>query len=93
MLGLFEKKKSFLGSKVRDSVTGFEGIAVAETTWLNGCVRVTLQPTIDKDGKVPDSVTFDAPQLVIVEAEKVLTGNRESGGPNTTPAQHASPSR
>ena len=33
-----------LGDEVKDTITGFKGIVVARTEWLNGCARVTVQP-------------------------------------------------
>lgn len=56
-----------LGDKVRDRITGVDGIAVGITTWLYGCRRVTIQPQEHKDGKPIDMVTFDEPQLEIVQ--------------------------
>ena len=93
MFGFNKKLNVELGDKVRDKVTGFEGIAVAKTEWLNGCIRVTLQPPISKDGKIPESGTFDEPQLEVIEAGKVNTGSRETGGPAPNPKQHNSPTR
>ena len=58
-----------LGDRVRDIITGFEGIVVAETNWLYGCRRLTVQPeAIDKDGDVVKTGTFDEPQLTLVAA-------------------------
>jgi len=42
------------GSRVRDTVTGFEGIATGRTVWMNGCVRISIEPTELKDGKPMD---------------------------------------
>lgn len=69
-----------LGQEAEDSVTGFKGICVAVTHWLNGCVRVTLQPKMGKDGKCPDAVTFDEPQLKLV-GKGVKVGPQDTGGP------------
>jgi hypothetical protein len=61
-----------LGDRVKDTVTGFEGIAVAKTEWLHGCVRFVVQPqSLDKDGKVQVAETFDEPQLKIIKAAAV----------------------
>lgn len=65
------QNKIELGDKVRDSVSGFEGIAIGRTTWLQGCDRITVQPKVDKDGKPQDAHTFDEPQLIIVAKKKV----------------------
>lgn len=60
-----------LGDKVKDSVTGYEGIAVAKTTWLHGCIRWLVQPPQRKDGSVPDAQAFDDPQLTVVKKHAV----------------------
>jgi hypothetical protein len=43
-----------LGDKVKDRVTGLTGIVIARTDWLNGCIRMTVQPQELKDGKPVD---------------------------------------
>ncbi len=73
-----------LGTKAKDTVTGFEGICVARTEWLNGCVRVMLQPRMGKDGKVPDCQQFDEPQLVET-GKGVAEGRHDTGGPAPLP--------
>lgn len=60
-----------LGSEVKDLVTGFQGIAVARTQFLNGCYRISVQPPMSKEGKVPENETFDEPQLKLVKEGKV----------------------
>lgn len=57
-----------LGDRVKDPISGFSGIAHAITTWLNGCIRVAVQPeTLDKEGKVREDRYFDQGQLVVVK--------------------------
>ena len=74
-------KEIKLGDKVKDSVTGFKGIAIAITEYLNGCERVTLQPVgVDKDGKTYDCETFDLPQVELMVAKKVKR-KTNTGGP------------
>lgn len=87
------ENKVNLGDECEDTVTGFNGVAVAITQWLNGCVRVTLQPRMAKDGKVPESITFDAPQLKVLKAKKVDQGPRNTGGPIPSPEQKKTPKR
>lgn len=71
-----------LGDEVIDSVTGFKGIAIGETTWLYGCKRVIVQPKgLDKDGKIFDTQSFDEPQLILVKQKKVKEGSHFTGGP------------
>jgi hypothetical protein len=59
-----------LGVVVRDKVTGFTGIAENRATFMYGCDRYCVQPKIDKDGKIPDSVMIDEPQLEWVDGEE-----------------------
>ena len=39
-----------LGSKVKDEITGFVGIATARCVYINGCVQFELTPLVLKDG-------------------------------------------
>jgi hypothetical protein len=88
-----EKGRDFtLGAKLRDAVTGFEGVAVSRHEYLNGCVRFTLQGPLDKDGKVPDPVAFDTEQLEEVEPAP-LRETKPAGGPRSEPARPAPPRR
>ncbi len=62
-------KKPALGDTVRHTITKFEGVVVAFTTWLNGCERLSVQPEkMDKDGKPRDTAVFDIQELVVVKA-------------------------
>ncbi len=74
-----------LGSKVKDVVSGFEGIAVAEYNFLYGCSRYCVQPSMDKDGKLPDNQTFDEPQLKVVSKPSVEMTKSLDGVLNTKP--------
>jgi len=83
-----------IGDKVKDIVTGFTGIAVAKTEWLNGCSRFGVQSDVLKDGMPTDTQWFDAPQLELVEADKVRGGKRDTGGPiPSLPQKHKDPTR
>ena len=68
-----------LGSKLRDTVTGLEGMAIAKTEWMNGCWRITLQPAELKDGKPVDSSAFDVEQLELAKASKVAAAKPHGG--------------
>jgi len=60
-----------LGDEVEDIVSGFKGIVVSKHLYLQGCSRISVQQVVDKDGKLPDSHTFDEPQLKCIAAGKV----------------------
>lgn len=68
-----------LGDKVKDKVTGMEGIAVCRTEWVYGCVRFGVQSETLHEGKPIDAVYFDEPQLVVLST-KGKTAPPQSGG-------------
>ncbi len=71
-----------LGSKVKDTVTEFEGIAVVRSVWLWGCIRIGVQPYEIVDGKPIEEVWFDENRLkVITEEKKKQPDPEERGGP------------
>lgn len=77
-----------LGDEVRDKITGFAGIAICRHIYLNGCDRYSVQPKIDKEGKLPEHQTFDAIQLEVLS--KKLESNPETKT-NSTTAKFGSP--
>jgi predicted extracellular nuclease len=82
-----------LGVLCKDIVTGFEGIAIAKTEWLSGCVRFTLQPQdISKEGAPKDSQAFDVEQLVVV-GNGVQIKKQETGGPKPEVSRAKDPVR
>lgn len=81
-----------LGCKVKDKITGFCGIAVGRTVWLNGCVRVGIQvPRVEKDGKIAEAIWLDEDQLQVVDPVSVLEQKSPSGGPMPNPSRRADP--
>lgn len=82
-----------LGDRVKDPLTGFNGIVTAITVWLNGCIRVAVQPEkLDKEGKVREDRYFDQGSLTVVKkgvhkplfltvAEAPVETRRSNGGP------------
>jgi hypothetical protein len=78
-----------LGTVVRDTITGFTGIATSRTEYLNGCVHVQVQPkAVGKDGKPIDSQYFDEQRIELV-SQKGFTPSKlasaTSGGPASEP--------
>ena len=53
-----------LRDKVKDSITGFEGIVVCRAEYLDGCIRVLVQPsTLTSDGAMLKALWIDESQL------------------------------
>ena len=71
-----------LGDEVKDSITGFKGVAVIRHTYLQGCDRISVIGQSTTDLPNPPELSFDEPQLIITKAKKVV-GNRDTtkGGP------------
>jgi len=42
------KEEIKLGDKVKDRVTGYEGIATSKTEFLNGCIQIEVTPRLKK---------------------------------------------
>ena len=75
------------GDIVKDSVTGYMGMVVATTLWLNGCYRYVVQAQkLGENGKPVDDCAFDEHQLVLVKAQR-HTGRHETGGPRPSVSQ------
>jgi len=55
-----------LGKLVEDKVSGFRGIAVSRTTYLQGCDRIAVRPRMCNDGELPELQDFDEPDLIVV---------------------------
>lgn len=78
-------KEFELGQKLRDRVTGVEGIAIAKIIYLNGCVQFDIKPKVDKDGKQVDGAWVDTQQIELVDEgllkkEEALPAPKPTGG-------------
>lgn len=75
-----------LGSRVRDSLTGFEGIATSRTDYLYGCTHIGVTPEkLDKDGKVQASEFFDEQRIEVLKKDSPRVSadsSARSGGPS-----------
>lgn len=60
-----------LGDKMKDVVTGFEGIATGYVRYLTGCHQFLLAPKVKKDGNFMESQWFDESRLTVVAPNEV----------------------
>jgi len=60
-------KKIKIGDKVRDKITGFEGIANAKIEYMYGCTQFEVQPLVDEHGNYQKYQWIDEPQLSLVK--------------------------
>jgi len=68
-----------LGDKVRCKHTGFTGIAVARTEFINGCIQWNVLPKGKDKSKMPEEICIDAQSLELVEP-KPKPQQKRSGG-------------
>ena len=69
-----------LGSRVKDKITEFAGVADARCEFLNGCVQYRVQSKISKDGKVPEPQWIDETQLEIIGKSAIKKIKSDNGG-------------
>lgn len=65
------------GDRVRDVITGLEGVVVGTTDYLYGCRRLVVQPPVDKDGKHVDPVWVDEPQVEVIKEGVVRAESKQ----------------
>ena len=74
-----------LGNKVKDLITGFEGIATGKCIYLNGCVQYLVQPTKLKDGQEVKPKWIDIQQLEFVSKGVAIRQYNTGGGERSHP--------
>lgn len=79
-----------LGMTQTDPISGFTGVVVGRSEYLNGCVRYLLMARkLDNDGK-PQEQWFDEEQLEgCFQGDAFIRKHAPAGGPE----RHAPPSR
>lgn len=76
---MVQVKEFDLGSKLRDVVSGLEGIATGRLEYLNGCVQYLIDPPLDKDGKLQKGMWVDSQQVEKV-GDGIKVAKRSTGG-------------
>lgn len=57
-------KEIALGTPVKDSISGFEGVSIARIVYLNGCIQHEVQALADDGNKMQVNQWIDENQLV-----------------------------
>lgn len=74
-----------LGDRVKDRVTGHEGIVVIRNEHLNGCKQYAVAPELGKDGKMLDTYNIDGEQLEKIDdglnKDKPIKKKQTGGAP------------
>lgn len=69
-----------LGDKVKDKITGFVGIAVARTEYINGCVQYSVIQKVGKDNKMMEDISIDQETLEVIKPKKKKIKKSPTGG-------------
>lgn len=75
-----------LGQRVRDRISGLEGIVIGRMEYLYGCTRIAVQPQDVKDGKPVESTFVDEPQLELLGDEFVADAEMSRPPEGAVPA-------
>lgn len=67
------------GQKVRDSITGFEGVITGHADYISGCEQYLVQPAVDEKGAFVNSLWFDEQRLDFVKEKTVRLVNKKAG--------------
>lgn len=85
-----------LGSKIKDSVTGFKGITTARCVYINGCVQYEITPTALKDGVPQKEYWLDEKRVILIPTKKKISipspKSKYQGGPANHPTKKNPPS-
>ena len=76
-----------LGSRVRDTITGYEGIVTGRSEFLNGCVSICIaRSEVTKDGDVKFE-WFDEQRVKVIERGAFASEptSATAGGPHPIP--------
>lgn len=90
-----QKHLELLGFKVRDVVTGFEGIVETISFDLYGCMQAVVRTAVDDKGNLQDGRWFDLKRLEVIGDAPVMAAPTFEVVPGGTekPAFHSSPVR
>jgi len=85
-MGTIIKTDLEFGKEYEDTITGFKGKCTGIVRHQFGCIRALLQPPIDKDGKHPEGIWLDEPQL-----KDITPKTKKPGGPMPAPKKRKDP--
>ena len=76
------KNQVKLGDLVKDTVTGFKGIAIADITYYNGCRQICIKPKMKKgEVKMGDGEYVDIQQVKVIKSKTQKVERKATGGP------------
>ena len=84
-----------IGAKLRDKVTGFEGVVIGRAEHISGCDTYGIQCQTLKDSVPQDAKWFDEPRLELVDANVLIVDERfdRTGADSVVPSAAKSAGR
>jgi hypothetical protein len=76
-----QKHLSLLGHRVRDRVTGLDGVVTSVCFDLYGCIQAVIHPGLGVDGKIAEQNWFDVNRLIVISTDPVMTQPNFVEGP------------
>jgi hypothetical protein len=74
-----------LESKVKDKITGFNGIVTGFVTYLSGCNQALVVPKVGIDGALEEAQWFDEQRLEVdMKFEPISLDNSKTPGADIT---------
>ncbi|HED05845.1 MAG TPA: hypothetical protein ENI61_04080 [Ignavibacteria bacterium] len=74
------ENKIKLGDKVRDKISGFTGIVVAKSEFLNGCIQCDIMPKCKTKDKMPEAQGIDIQSLEVIKNKPKKIKKSSTGG-------------
>lgn len=69
-----------LGDTVKCKYTGYTGVAVARTDFINGCIQFLIAPKWDKKTIMQEEIGIDSQSLILIKKKKQPREEKESTG-------------
>ncbi len=88
-----------MGARVKDVVSGIEGIVTGRSQWLTGCNTIGIHSGLDKDGNAKDLYWVDENRCEVIDPlpielpgepqtrDQAARADRDRGGPQPTPSE------
>jgi hypothetical protein len=78
--------KILLGQRVKDKLTGFEGLVTGRAQYITGCDQLLVQPSLNGKGEFVEARWLDEPRLDITESSQVMINmTSDKGGDKAAP--------
>jgi hypothetical protein len=71
-----------LGQEVKDSITGFFGLATGRVEYITGCNQVLVQPQCKPDGEYIENRWFDEDRLSVINGTVFALPRATANGPD-----------